>query len=242
MPPFQKPNLSIPPSADALQKQIIHHLRHLLDLASATPAEPAFQKTYTILLELFDLFQKEVVNHSSHTIMCTKGCSWCCYHWVEDVNSFEAILIAEHLKTHFSDQIPALVRIFEDDRQQLLMLDEALKKRLALEKDNPEISCYDPVDLLLSCFYQLKRPCPLLTAKGLCSIYPVRPLSCRIYVGFEHPDRCKPENINESDIPTYLLDLSEEARELIERLHNRYNRFKCTALREVLGECLRIEK
>lgn len=242
MSPFQKPNLSIPPSADALQKQIIHHLGNLLDLAGATPAEPAFKKTYTLLLDLFDHFQKEVVNHSSYTIRCTKSCSWCCYHWVEDVNSFEAILIAEYLKTYFPKHIPAVVRMCEADRQHLFMLDAALKKRLSQEKDNPEISCYDPVDLLLSCFYQLKRPCPLLTPKGLCSIYTLRPLSCRIYVGFEHPDRCKPENINESDIPTYLLDFSEEARELIERLHSRYNRFNSTALREMLGECLRIVK
>jgi Fe-S-cluster containining protein len=81
----------------------------------------------------------------------------------------------------------------------------------------------DEIDLLLGVFYQQQRPCPLLDSEGSCSIYALRPLTCRMYLSFSPPALCAPEHINEQAM-TYLLSVNDDANRLLDALHERFIR------------------
>jgi len=80
--------------------------------------------------------------------------------------------------------------------------------------------------LLLNLFHRQHRPCPFLDIDGTCSIYPVRPLTCRIYVSFSDPLRCSPEYAAGAAAPGRLIDLSPTANEILDRLHFKYQRLE----------------
>jgi hypothetical protein len=66
-------------------------------------------------------------------------------------------------------------------------------------------------------------------------IYPVRPLTCRMYLSTSDPLRCNPDYIHASLTPTMIIDLSEEANRILDRLHFRFQRFDGdTGLRSLL--------
>jgi Fe-S-cluster containining protein len=82
----------------------------------------------------------------------------------------------------------------------------------------------------------------LLGDDGTCCVYPVHPLTCRIYVSFSEPHRCDPDYINEDAVPTALLDLEEQANRILDSLHFRYRRFgDDTGLRSLLASYLSAE-
>ena len=93
-----------------------------------------------------------------------------------------------------------------------------MEQKLIENRVNKEVSDLDTTDLLLASYYQLERPCALLSDNGICSIYEIRPLTCRIYISFSDPHSCSAECINESNIPTYLLDLEESASKLLDMI------------------------
>ncbi|MDG5814240.1 YkgJ family cysteine cluster protein [Chitinispirillales bacterium ANBcel5] len=229
---FQKPPLAVPNTAKEVSKEILSQLKFLVKQDNRSCLEQNFKDSFDHILKLFDLYQKLVVENHSDNKTCYKGCQWCCYHWVEDVNSFEAQIIAQYIRNTIPHKIEQIKEQCVSDIECIQNLDSLVSDKIAEENLGDE---FDPTFLLLSSFYQLKRPCPLLEKDGLCSIYPVRPLTCRVYMSFSDPGRCKPGHINDSDIPTYILDLEEEANEIIDSLHFKFQRFEDdTSLRSLL--------
>lgn len=208
-------------------------LKQLFALETNDCLSSEFRTLFSSYLELFDDYQKSVLEYNHRVTTCKAGCSCCCNHWVEDVNSFEAVIISDYIHKHFQEQIPEIIKRCKYDQKQL----EHIEKCMISHPDLNEIteSQLDHTDLLLSVFYQFKRPCPLLDKSGMCTIYPVRPLTCRIYMSFSDPSCCDPEYINEDDTPTYLLDVEEEASELLDQLHFKFLIFEGnTGLRSLL--------
>jgi Fe-S-cluster containining protein len=205
-------------------------LKKLLSLKTDDCLNVEFRSLFSSYLNLLDEYQQSVLEHNGRVATCASGCSCCCNHWVEDVNSFEAAIICEFIQKNFPQHIPAIIKKCKSDIQQL----EHIEKCMI---DHPDISenQFDHTDLLLSVFYQFKRPCPLLDKSGICTIYPVRPLTCRIYMSFSAPSCCDPEYINEDDTPTYLLDVEEDASEQLDQLHFKFLKFEGnTGLRSLL--------
>jgi Fe-S-cluster containining protein len=162
---------------------------------------------------------------------------------VEDVYSFEAVLISAFVKDTMPMRIPEIVESFERDVREMEKLDRIVSSRLMHRRRNPETVGIDSVDLLLASFYQLRRSCAFLEEDGSCGIYEVRPLTCRIYMSFSTPEYCDPDYINVSDIHTYLLDIEEEASELLDRLHVKYDAFgNDLGLRSLMVKCLGSKK
>jgi hypothetical protein len=132
-------------------------------------------------------------------------------------------------------EVERIVKICREDSLLLEYLDSIVEQKLSCDGNSKYPATFDRVDVLLASFYQQKRPCPLLNRNGECSIYPLRPLTCRIYVNFYDPLLCDPQHINSRDIPNYLLDLPEETNVLLDRLHFRFDSFKGnTGLRSLL--------
>ncbi len=87
---------------------------------------------------------------------CREGCSWCCHQSVFAV-THEFLYIRDHIQNHISDEI----------RHEIL---ERARKRSRL-------TIYRSVSEQL----KLREPCPFLE-NGICLIYNVRLMACRIYL------------------------------------------------------------
>jgi Fe-S-cluster containining protein len=114
----------------------------------------------------------------SPPLACREGCAWCCHRLV-GTTAPEVFRIANYLQKHVAPQ--ELERI----QDQIVQRDE---QRKSLREDR---------------WSAARLPCPLL-ADNRCSVYPVRPLTCR---GFNSSDarQCerwvkKRERV---DVPTY---------------------------------------
>ncbi len=232
-----KKKLSIPDSAKVIHYQIEKLISDFIISDIASPLHPDFIKTYNSFLSLFAQYQTEVIKHSNYSVTCNKQCACCCFHWVEDVYSFEAEIIANHLKKHHPENISYIVETCKNDGKEFVKLNKIVKKKLLENKHDKEYKEIDPVDLLLTIFYQLKKPCVFLI-NNECLIYEIRPLTCRTYISFYDKVHCKPENINNPGIPTYLLNLEENGNRLLDILHEKYNRFNKTGLRAIIVDYL----
>lgn len=230
--------IPVPESAVRIHRQIVSKLTCLEESNFSSCLDPQFRVVFKDILELFEQYQKLVLEHSKIICTCNKRCCSCCFHWVEDVNSFEAEIIAHYIRVNMPDKIPHIINSCIEDQAELERLYALVQERLAQEQDESET--IDEIDLLLSVFYQSRRLCPLCDSDGLCMIYPVRPLTCRVYMSFSDPGLCDPSYINDEYIPTYLLNLEETANDILDRLHFKYQKFRDdTGLRSLLIKYLR---
>jgi Fe-S-cluster containining protein len=228
--------IPVPEEATGIHKQIVAKLTCLEKSNFSSCLDPRFRAIFNDVLKLFERYQKLVLEHSKIICTCNKGCCSCCFHWVEDVNSFEAEIIADFIRVNMPDRIPHIINSCIEDQAELERLYVLVQKRLAREQDE----AIDEIDLLLSVFYQARRLCPLCDTDGLCMVYQVRPLTCRVYMSFSDPGHCDPSYINDEYIPTYLLNLEETANDILDRLHFKYQKFRGdTGLRSLLIKYLR---
>ncbi|NLD91168.1 MAG: YkgJ family cysteine cluster protein [Fibrobacter sp.] len=234
--PVQKELLRIPPEARAVHNGIVRALESMENGNAQSCLADDFKLSYFRVFELFEQYQQMVIQHNNYKVSCKRGCAYCCNHWVEDVNSFEAAIIAEYLRKYFPDSIEKIVAQCIEDEAILNNIEKLTIDRMS---DIDDTGTIDYIDLVLSVFYQMNRTCPLLSENGACSIYKVRPLTCRIYMSFSENALCAPEYQETDDIPTYLLNLDENASEILDRLHFRYQRFpEETGLRSMLVKYL----
>lgn len=233
-----KSEIEIPKSAIKIEEDMKSILNDLIEMDVSSPLDDMFYKEYMRFLDLLKKFQDETINLSEYKCQCYAGCSFCCNHWVEDVNSFETILMGDYIKKNFPDKIEAIISTFKEDDQNLYFINQIMEEKISEIKESEELNHLDQTDLLLASYYQLKRPCALLDKDGKCSVYSVRPITCRIYFNFSKAEMCDPDKIHDPDIPTYLVDVQEETNLLLDKLHLKFNRFGSTGLRSTLAEYL----
>jgi Fe-S-cluster containining protein len=215
---------AVPPEAGFLLRLMEERLILLDQLANSSPLAKEFRSLYSEVTALAGRYQEMVIGHSEYSLSCRKGCAGCCCHWVEDVNSFEAEIIADHIRVTMPERVQTIRRQCAEDMRELERLEGFVQSRLS-EEAGAEREKIDPIDLLLSVFYRMRRPCPLLDGEGGCMVYDIRPFTCRIYVSFSDPVRCNPEYISSKLAPTCIIDFSEEVNSILDRLHFRYLRF-----------------
>jgi hypothetical protein len=97
----------------------------------------------------------EAQNVSQAPLACAAGCAFCCYHPV-DITAPEAFVLAEHLRTAFTETEFA-----------------AMISRLAANAERIQRLSHDEHALA-------KIPCALLR-NGQCSVYTARPFACRAW-------------------------------------------------------------
>ena len=229
----------VPPSARKIEKKIVSILKHLLKRAHPSCLDKEFLSAYAKALGLFSLYQGMVLAAYPLAATCKKGRGACCNHWPEDTYSFEVLLIADHLKKYRPEEIDRIAKILRGDIQCLDRIKRAVEERLKDPSERAALGDIDPYDVALSSFYQLNRPCPLLGKNGSCTIYTIRPFTCRVYVSFSSPDLCRPESILGKKAMTYLLDLEKDTSELFDMLHFMYDVFDGeTGLRAMLYKAL----
>jgi Fe-S-cluster containining protein len=231
--------IPVPDSARVIHDEIVAALRAMLRRPYDGPLCSRFRADLHGVLSLFERYQETILSHGGLKAVCTRGCRYCCFHWPEDVYSFEGEIAADFIARHLPAKMATIAATFREDERELERLEEIVTLRLREPDIREQLSEEDQVELLLASYYRLERPCALLDHDGACGIYPVRPLSCRIYYNFSDPFYCVPSNVDESNVRTYLLDLEEEASELLDALHERFERHGgVTGLRPLLARLL----
>jgi len=216
------PAIIITESARILLGQIEDILADLVNRTDLYPSDDEFYDKYRQLLDLYDILQHQILDASGINVVCTAGCSNCCCHWVEDVSSFEGIIISRYLYEHYPEMVDSVITSFRKDEQVLNSLSGLVEEKTAGDS-SVSVDIPDPYDLLLSCFYQLQRPCALLDADGRCIVYPVRPFTCRDYLNLRDPAACLPDRINDEEHSTLMLYLSDTVSDRLEILHKRFD-------------------
>jgi Fe-S-cluster containining protein len=214
--------LPVPPVVRSIHRSIVEQLKELINNDFSSCTDPAFQCQWEKITGLIGQCHEETINASPLRKACTKGCSICCRHWVDEVCSFEAAIIADFLESRFKDKLPSIVERCREDIEIFERLEVLVAQKLSVDAESENI---DAQDLLLSIFYRMDRPCPLLE-NGVCIAYQVRPLTCRGYVSFSNARFCRPEHGNDAEAATYLFGLDDKSQELVNKLHERYKKFE----------------
>ncbi len=237
--PARRTDPAVPSSAKRIERKIAEILRLLAASRYPTCLDKRFVGGYAQVQNLFSAYQREVLKAYPHRVTCREKCGVCCNHWPEDTYSFEVQIIAEYLKKHRPAEINRITKTLREDMACLKRIRTAVRKRLLDPCERAALGDIDPYDVALSSFYRFNRPCPLLDKNGSCSIYPIRPFTCRVYVSFSPPQYCRPGRILGDKAMTYLLDLEKDASELFDRLHFMYDEFDGdTSLRSMLYRAL----
>ncbi len=220
-----KPLLPIPPSAEKIHADIITILRGILDAHYPGCDNEEFRRSYMDAMKLYDDYQRESVAASGDKLACHEGCWICCCHYAEDVYSFEAEIIASHVKKLPAEARAQIEESCETAVYGIERLKNIVREKLALHEYESISAKSDPAEILLNSYYQLRNRCPFLDQADRCAIYEIRPLTCRAYINLGDPSVCPPEMINEADTVTYILDLDDEANALLDELHFRYEKY-----------------
>ena len=230
----------VPALARGLEKRIVTILKRLVKESNGSCVDGSFRSGYEKALFLFSKYQESVLSHYPLKMTCGPRCGVCCYHWPEDTYSFEVQYVADFLKRNRPGDVQAICKALGEDISCLRRIKREVSERLKDPSEKAAIGDIDPYDLALSSFYRLRRPCPLLTRDGSCSIYSIRPLTCRVYISFSSREYCKPSRISSDKALTYLLDLEQDATDLFDQLHFMYDTFDGdTSFRSMLYRALK---
>jgi Fe-S-cluster containining protein len=137
------------------------HAILLETLETATDMADAARTTFDLADAAVDTVRDNFAGQPK--LACGKGCSACCHLFVA-IPPGVAEVIAAYVETNFSPEARAqlLARLRADAAD-------------AAASGNPQA---------------IRTPCPMLDAGGGCTIYPVRPLSCRSFTSVSLP-RCE---------------------------------------------------
>src|SRR5271154_952594 len=156
--------------------------------------ERSIQHMQADRFELGDDFERKILGES--IVTCKKGCTSCCYHPLL-ITILEAIPIYGSLVEH-GRWVPSLK--------------DKLRKAASLTTGRD-----------LSVWLLSKIPCPLLSAKGLCTSYEARPFACRATMATGDPYYCDPQRLGDQKTILPRIDImrSFHAREAaLLRKHN----------------------
>jgi Fe-S-cluster containining protein len=227
-------------AARGIEKKIIKILRRLIKLSHPSCLDRKFRSDYEKTLALFSQYQGAVLADYPLKMTCGPRCGLCCFHWPEDTYSFEVLCIADFLKKNRRDEVPAIYAALKEDGACLSRIKKVVAARFRDPAQRKALGEIDPYDIALSSFYASERPCPLLARNGACSIYPIRPFTCRVYISFSAREYCRPSRIASDRGLTYLLDLEKDASDLFDRLHFMYDIFDGdTGFRSMLYKALK---
>lgn len=146
-------------------------IQQLIDDIARSTLPEEFDRAAQSSIDKFDMLNVETIEEKGITVACREGCSLCCWLRV-DVFAHEAFLIVHHIQSHFSaDKI------------------SDLSKRLAAHSEKVlPLTPFEHVTQNVAC---------ALLHDGRCSVYAVRPHSCRRHHSgefaacqftFDHPD------------------------------------------------------
>ncbi len=139
--------------------------------------------------------------------VCDKGCDACCKQAIQ-VLPTEAKAIAAYIGKFSTEEKQKLQRKIDEWKKQIEESGLDTDQNKYYQSRNVEQEIYTFMDQ----YFKLGIPCPMLSEKGACTIYPVRPGGCWSYRVYSNREDCKQYfevagSIKHDEWERYLLDV-----------------------------------
>ena len=166
----------------------------------------------------YDSYLKAVLPQQDKPIQCRAACGNCCHHYPMSVEPFELVTLYCDLR----------------GRNDLLDIMEACQVRSSLfskffETRRAEGAVPDQMDLddyaedkALHDYFSAWNPCPFSDKKGDCTVYPLRPVSCRMYFSETDPKFCTPEHLQTPENDSYIVYLPDSIEDAVYGISEHY--------------------
>ena len=167
---------------------------------------------------LFSEYLEAVLPQQPRPIQCRPACGNCCHHYPMSVEPFELVTLYCDLR----------------GRNDLLDIMEACQVRSSLfskffETRRVEGAVPDQMDLddyaedkALHDYFSTWNPCPFSDKKGDCTVYPLRPVSCRMYFSETDPKFCTPEHLQTPENDSYIVYLPDSIEDAVYGISEHY--------------------
>ena len=176
---------------------------------------------------LFSEYLEAVLPQQPRPIQCRPACGNCCHHYPMSVEPFELLTLYGDLRgrNDLLDIMEAcqvrsslFSRMFESRRT------EAEKGEIADgEGQGSQMDLDDYAeDKALHDYFSAWNPCPFSDKKGDCTVYPLRPVSCRMYFSETDPKFCTPEHLQTPENDSYIVYLPDSIEDAVYGISEHY--------------------
>jgi Fe-S-cluster containining protein len=176
---------------------------------------------------LFSEYLDAVLPQQPRPIQCRPACGNCCHHYPMSVEPFELLTLYGDLRgrNDLLDIMEAcqvrsslFSRMFESRRT------EAEKGEVADgEGQGSQMDLDDYAeDKALHDYFAAWKPCPFSDKAGDCTVYPLRPVSCRMYFSETDPKFCTPEHLQTPENDSYIVYLPDSIEDAVYGISEHY--------------------
>lgn len=177
---------------------------------------------------LFSEYLDAVLPQQPRPIQCRPACGNCCHHYPMSVEPFELLTLYGDLRgrNDLLDIMEAcqvrsslFSRMFESRRT------EAEKGEIADgEGQGSQMDLDDYAeDKALHDYFAAWKPCPFSDKSGDCTVYPLRPVSCRMYFSETDPKFCTPEHLQTPENDSYIVYLPDSIEDAVYGISEHYS-------------------
>ena len=177
---------------------------------------------------LFSEYLEAVLPQQPRPIQCRPACGNCCHHYPMSVEPFELLTLYGDLRgrNDLLDIMEAcqvrsslFSRMFESRRT------EAEKGEIADgEGQGSQMDLDDYAeDKALHDYFAAWKPCPFSDKAGDCTVYPLRPVSCRMYFSETDPKFCTPEHLQTPENDSYIVYLPDSIEDAVYGISEHYS-------------------
>jgi Fe-S-cluster containining protein len=177
---------------------------------------------------LFSEYLDAVLPQQPRPIQCRPACGNCCHHYPMSVEPFELLTLYGDLRgrNDLLDIMEAcqvrsslFSRMFESRRT------EAEKGEIADgEGQGSQMDLDDYAeDKALHDYFAAWKPCPFSDKAGDCTVYPLRPVSCRMCFSETDPKFCTPEHLQTPENDSYIVYLPDSIEDAVYGISEHYS-------------------
>ncbi|MCF0222792.1 MAG: hypothetical protein HUK20_00845 [Fibrobacter sp.] len=195
------------------------------NLCEQLPYILEFTKSYH---QAYAEYLKAVLPQQPRPVQCRPACGNCCHHYPMSVEPFELIYLYSEIRGR-SD----LLDVMEACQLRASMFESFYEKRCEehLKNVSDDLSQSKRVDddfddraedEALHDYFSAWKPCMFSDKVGDCSVYPYRPVSCRMYFSETEPAFCTPEFLQTEQNDSYVVYLPDSAEDAVYGISEHY--------------------
>ena len=195
------------------------------NLVEQLPLIREFTKEYH---RLFSEYLDAVLPQQPRPIQCRPACGNCCHHYPMSVEPFELLTLYGDLRGRND-----LLDIMEACQVRSSLFSRMFESRRT-EAENGEIADGEgqgsqmdlddyAEDKALHDYFAAWKPCPFSDKAGDCTVYPLRPVSCRMYFSETDPKFCTPEHLQTPENDSYIVYLPDSIEDAVYGISEHYS-------------------
>lgn len=188
------------------------------NLSEELPRIKAFTQEYH---EAFAGYLKAILPQHPRPIQCRAACGNCCHHYPMSVEPFELISLYSELRKRED-----LLSIMESCLVRSTLFEKLYEENKSLNDVplSPDEDEFDDKaeDEALHQYFAAWKPCPFSDYKGDCTVYPLRPVSCRMYFSETDPKFCTPEHLRTPENDSYIVYLPDHIEDAVYGISEHY--------------------